>query len=357
MRAISVARAWSVWVVVAGVAMAQGPPPATVSVTTAERLSLARSIELTGSVESRAASVVAAEVPGVVAALSARAGDRVTRGAPLVRLDSTDLEFRLRAAKGQLEEAQARLRLAESSFQRARDLVADQVISRQQMDDAEAEFEAWRGRAAQLEADASRLERDLRRSTVRAPFPGVVVAEHTAVGEWVDAGGPVVEMVDDTDLEVTVEVPERQFSGISVGAVTGVRFEALGGFEVSGKVRAVVPRADPQSRSFPVKVSIPNEEGRIGVGMLARVLLPVGGREEVVAVPKDAVSRQGARAWVVRVTPDSTAEQVDVTTGIAQGQWVAVSGVEVGDRVVTRGNERLFPGQPVAPQELEYPKP
>lgn len=335
----------------------QGPPAATVRFTEAREIDLTRSVELVGSVGSRSASVVAAAVDGVVAALPARAGDRVERGAPLVVLDAAEVELLLAAARGDLEEAAARLTLARSNLERLRGLFEDQIISRQELEDAAAEEAAWRGRKTRLEADIERLERDVRLSVIRAPFSGTVVAERTAVGQWLGVGEPAAEMVDLADLEVTVEVPERDLGGLRPGVAVAITFEAFPGLEVAGAVRAVVPRADPRGRSFPVKISVPNEDRRVGVGMLARVRLPVGGGR-VLAVPKDAVVDQGAERVVFVVTPEETVRRVVVRTGVAQGVWVAVEGeLAAGDRVVIRGNERLFEGQPVQGEALEVPLP
>lgn len=341
------------------VVSAQGPGgPAPVRTTEARELDLVRSVRLTGSVESRRSSVVASEVEGLVQQLAAREGDRVQKGAPLVRLRRDNTALRLEAVQGQLKEAEARQRLALASLERSEGLSDEMIISQQQLDDAVSEYEAWQGRVAQLQADVSRLEDDLARTTVRAPFSGVVVEEHIAEGEWLSAGGAVVELVDFEDLEVTVDVPESYFAGVRVGGTAPVRIESLAGMEVEGSVRAIVPRASTQARAFPAKISITNTEGRIGVGMLATVELPVGEPVASVVVPKDAVVSQGNLRVVLRVGAENRVERVVVNAGSAQGGWVAVEGdIVAGDQVITRGNERVFPGQEVAPEPLDYDEP
>jgi RND family efflux transporter MFP subunit len=340
---------------------AQGPPgmpPTPVRYTEAQNHDLRRSISLTGSVESHRSSLVAAEVEGVVERLQAREGDRVEKGNPLARLRKSDFALRLQALEGQLKEAQARRQLARASLERSQGLSDEKIISRQQLDDAVSEAEAWQGRVAQLEADVSRLRDDLERTTVRAPFSGVVVREHVAEGEWLSEGGAVVELVDLDDLEVTVQVPESSFDGIATGVSAQMRIASLGGLEVEGTVRTVVPQANPQSRTFPVKVALANPDGRIGVGMLASVELPVGERQPTVVVPKDAIVTQGSERFLFVIGEDNTVQRVTVRTGSSEGVWVGVEGeVKPGDRVVTRGNERIFPGQTVDPQPVEYELP
>ena len=344
----------------ASTAVAQPPemPPAPVRFTEARGHEVRRTISLTGSVESRRSSVVATEVAGAVSRLYAREGDQGKRGAPLAGLRSEEIRLRLEAARGQLQEAEARLRLATSQLERSRGLFDEQIISQGELDDAVSESEAWTGRVSQLQADVARLEIDLRRATVRAPFSGVVVREHAAEGEWLGIGDAVAEMVDLGDLEVTVEVPESYYAGLAAGGVARVLFGSLGGYEVEGTIRAVVPQANPQARTFPVKIALDNSERRIGAGMLARVHLPVGEPRPSVLVPKDAVAAQGRDRAVFVIGEGDVVMPVVVRQGAAVGVWIAVEGgVAAGDRVVTRGNERFFPGQPVVPEPMEYEAP
>lgn len=337
---------------------AQGPPATPVRSTEAREHQVRRSLALTGSVESRRISVVASEVEGVVESLVARDGDRVEKGQPLVKLRRTNLRLRLDAVRGQLKEAEARQNQATTSLDRFRGLFDEKIVSQQQLDDAESEFEAWAGRVAQLQAEVARLEDDLARTTVRAPFSGVVVQELVAEGEWLGSGGSVVELLDFADLEVTVEVPESSFAGLNVGSSARVVIQSLDGMEVEGRLRAVVPRADARARSFPTKIAITNPEGKIAVGMLARVHLPVGEAVEAVIVPKDAIVAKGRDTAVFRIKDDMTVERVAVQVGTSVGVWVAVTGgVQAGDSLITRGNERVFPGQAVVPEVQEYPVP
>lgn len=329
-----------------------------VAYTEAVNHDIRRTLELTGSIESRRASIVASEVEGLVIELSAREGQAVHRGQPLAKLRRETAEHRLESVEGQLKEAKARLELAESRRARAQGLFDEQVISQSELDDALTEVEANDGRVSQLTAEAARLVDELERTTIRAPFSGVVVAEHTAVGQWIGSGGAVAELVDVRDLEVTLAVPESFFGGLTVGTRVEVLITSLPGRMIEGTVRSVVPRADPQARTFPVKVRISNDDGKVGVGMLARVRLPIGEAQPAVLVPKDAIVNQGSRRLVFALGEDSTVTAVDVRTGESVGGWIAVEGeVAAGDRVITQGNERLQPGMQVnaQPKVFEVP--
>lgn len=333
----------------------QGPVP--VGWTEAREQEIRRSVTLSGTVGARRVSLVASEVASLVVELAAREGDLRRRGAPLVHLRRQGLELQLKARQADLVEAQARLELAESTRKRRQELFDSDVISRETLDDATTELAAWQGRVGSLESAIAQVEDDLERSVVRAPFTGVVVEEHTQVGEWIAVGGPVVELLDVEELEVDLDVPERYFAQLSSDSSVRVTVESLPGLEISGKVGAVIPRADRQSRTFPVKVRFANPDHRVAVGMLAQVALPVGEPSAAVVVPKDAVVREGRTDAVYRVI-EGKIERVEVRTGAAAGAWIAVEGpVQPGDHVVTRGNERLRPDMAVDPRPVPYDPP
>jgi len=339
-------------------ALAQGPEPGAVPVrvTGVMREEVRRAVTLPGTVESRIAGAIAAEVEGLVTSIETPEGTGVRKGQTVVRLGRTNLELRKRALEGQIREATARLDLAERNLTRAEDLRADGVISQGEYDDAVSESNAWRGRLDQLGAELQRVEVDLDRCDIRAPYDGVVVAKITEVGEWVSVGDPVVELTAVNRLEIRIEVPERYFADLVAGTRVSVTFESLPGRLEDGVVSAIVPRADDQARTFPVKVRIQGEG--FAVGMLAQVSLPLGERYPATLVPKDAVVSRGPSRLVFRVDGEDKVESVEVRPGMGLGAWVIVDGpLQPGDRVVTRGNERLRPGQQVRAEPQEYARP
>ena len=321
---------------------AQQRPPSPVRFTEAREHALRRTIQLPGSVESRTVSTVASTVPGLVVDFPAREGDTVKKGQPLAQLRRQTLEIGLRAARAQLQEAESRQKLAERNLERARDLFDSKVFSQQQLDSTFFEFNAWQGRVDQLTAELDRIRDELDRCTIRAPFDGVVVREHTELGEWVKVGDPVVELLALNQLEILIDVPERYFRSLKRGGRATVTFESLPGLAVRGRINALIPRADPQARTFPVKVRIPNRGRRIGVGMLAQVSFPAGEPYRATVVPKDAVITRGPQKFVYLMNGDNTVSLLSVQTGSGVGSWIEIrDSVRAGQKVITRGNERL----------------
>ena len=340
------------------VVFAQEIPPGPVRYTEAREQPVQRTIVLPGSVESSTVSLVASAVEGVVIEVHAREGDMVHKGEPLARLRKTTMELRRNAAAAQLKEAEARLKLAERSLERSQELFESKIMSQQELDDAFFETTAWQGRVEQLTAEIARIDHGLELCTIRAPFAGSVVAEHTEVGEWMAIGDAVVELASMRDLEIRVEVPERYFHSLRKGGEAQVTFASIPGYEVAGIVDTIIPRADPQARTFPLKVALQHTNGTIGVGMLAQVSMPAAETYRAIVVPKDAVVGDGTNQHVFRIGSDATVQRVPVQTGEGLGDWIVIrSDIKAGQQVVTRGNERLFPGQPVTGELLEYELP
>ena len=339
-------------------ASAQQRPPSPVRYTEARAHSLRASVRLPGTVESRTSSQVATEVAGLVEEFPGREGRNLKKGDPIAQLRRNNIKLRLRSLASQVREAETRLGQAERRSSRALELFEASVVSQQQLDDALSETAAWEARLGQLTADTEQMEYDLERTTIRAPFDGVVVLEQTELGQWLKVGDTVVELLSPWNLEVVVNAPERYFRTIKRGTRATVTFEALPGTSINGRVSAVIPRADAAARTFPIKVRISNRQGRISAGMLAQVSFRSGSSNASVIVPKDAVVAQGPGRVVFRLNGDNTVEAVPVTTGSGAGVWITVKGsIQPGEKIITRGNERLRPGQQVSAESLDYPLP
>ncbi len=339
------------------VAQAQGPPETPVRFVHAQTLPLQPTLRLTGAIVAPRTSTVAGEVAGIVDQILVREGNQVEAGSPLARLRREPVELQLRAVRAEQAEAEARRAAAEQKLARYREL-ASTVISQQQLDEAQYEFEAQQGRAARLAATAAQLDRDLEQTTIRSPFPGVITARHTHMGQWLQVGAPVVTVVSLAVLDVHLDVPAAHISTVTVGREVEVRLVDAPDVSVAGTIRAIVPRADPQARTFPVYVALPAVRPTMGVGMLAEVRLPMGRPESAVVVPKDALVTDGARSHLFRLDEGDLVARLAVEMGDGAGDWVAVRGaVAAGDRIVVRGNERLSEGMTVRASALEVPLP
>jgi RND family efflux transporter MFP subunit len=333
-------------------------PPAPVGYTLAVERPLAQSVQLPGYVESPKLSRIASEVEGLIAELLVREGDRVEKGQPLVKLKTAPLDLQLQAARAELEEAEARREMADRNLVRSKDLFEKKTVPEQQLDQSQSDLHAWEGRVRLLKARIARIQLDIDHSTVRAPFKGIVTARQSEVGEWAEVGSHLLDLLSLDELEVHVDVPEQYFGVLQPQAAASVGFDSIPGGTFDAIVRAIIPRADDKARTFPIKLRLTAADPRIGVGMLARVDLPLGLPAKSVLVPKDAVISQGQGRLLYVINGDDTISPVPVATGAALGAWVSVDGaVQAGQKVVTRGNERMQPGQKVSAMPVEYAVP
>lgn len=386
-------------------APAQPPPARAVPVRTAPVVArpVVDAVRFIASVEPSVSTRVAAEVAGAVVEVPAREGDRVVAGRTvLARLDLRPRQLQQQEAEAAVARARETVRMLEGGyraeevaqraaelaeqaaildreereFRRAEHLYREQLISLAEVDRARAAYEAARQRhrraveglrmaeagprpeeiaqaRADLAAARARLDRildELRRSVVVAPITGHVVRKHVEVGAWVQPGTAVADLIALDPVEVTGPVGEREIRLVQVGQPAEVTVDAQPGRVFEGRVVAVVPGADPASRTFPVKVAVANPEDRLKAGMFARVTVRTGGGRTGLFVPKDAVVRRGGQEFVFLVE-GGTARLVRVQTRLELDGLVEVEGpgLAAGRPAVTLGNEFLQPGTPVSP--------
>lgn len=342
-----------------------GPPPATVIVDSARMEVVEQWREVTGSLRTARRSVVAAEESGRVVELCCMEGDSVTGGQVMARLDDTLARIAVDSAEAAYLSRQAEVSEWEAEVERAR-LDLDRVeraaelrsANQREVDEARQSMAARLARLerAQAELSAAESARATARErfadmTIEAPFDGRIVRRMTESGQWVDAGGAVVEIVSLDEIEAWLDVPERYLARLLEGSQTvRVRIEALGE-EVELPVTAVVPQADELSRLFPVRVALSNAEGRLRPGMSAVGLIPTGQSEPALTVAKDAMLRDDAGEFLYW-NAGGVAAVARVERLFAVGDRVAVRAARLppGAEVVIEGNERLFPGQPLIVQ-------
>lgn len=300
--------------------------------------SFVEQIRLTGAVRADRDVQVSAEETGVVEEVLAEKGRWVEAGAPLVRLNADVLSAQARQARAQSE-------LARQTWERRRQLYEeDQVGS--ELSYLEARFEA-----EQAEAALNSLEERLARTVVRAPFSGFLEDRMVEVGTRVSPGQPVARLVDRTPVKIVAGVPERYAADVSVGAEAVVTFDVFPGDVFRAPITYVGSTVDPQNRTFPVEVRMPNPQGVIKPEMVANVAVERRSLEDAIVVPQDALVRveNGYVVFVVTERGGNTvAEARRVELGPSQRDLAVVeSGLEPGDRIIVRGQKSVAGGDRV----------
>lgn len=305
-------------------------PTASVSVAKVETgKSIARE-EVVGTVRARERATVEPKVSGRIARLNAVLGQAVAAGDVLCELDVREIKARLDQALAQSEQAA-------KDLERYANLLKQEAVTR-------AEYDAMEARSRMAAAAVAEAETMLGYAKVTAPFSGVITRKLADVGELASPGRPLVEIENPNDLRVEVDLPESLLKQVRIGAKLQITQEESPS-AVEGTVGEVGPSADPMSRTYRVKIDLPRESG-FRPGQFVRVAVPAGESPRLL-VPSRAVIERGQLEFVFVVT-NNVAQLRLVRTAKRTGDSVEiVSGVSVGETVVTDGANTLTDGQPV----------
>jgi membrane fusion protein, multidrug efflux system len=314
-------------------ATAGGRPPASVEVALAERDTVVETIVATGQIEAVQAIELRPDVEGRITAILVEEGRIVSRGMPLFRID--DAELKLHVAR-----AEAERDLARQSLDRTRQLLVSNASTPTEMERVEA---TARSTQASLELLQLRLER----STVRAPFSGVVGRRLVSLGDYVNSGTRLLQLQTFDPQRAVLSVPERFAERLAIGQRVGFYVAALPGREFSGVVEFVDPMVQLPSRTITIKARVSNPRRELQSGMFIEARLATATRPNSIIIPEDAVlSLQGAQ--VVWVIVDGKAQRREVTLGVRTPGFVEVmNGIAADEQVVVGGAERLSPDAPV----------
>jgi membrane fusion protein, multidrug efflux system len=309
-----------------------GRPPSPVEVADAKDQTLSDSISAIGSLVAIETAEVAADSTGRVVTVSAMDGAAVKMGEQLFELDGALLA-------AELQDTEARLALAETTFQRVQALARSQNIAQSQVDQTRAELEQARS-AAELVRERQR------RLVVRAPFDGYLGFLRVSKGAYVTAGTPLVRIDNIATLKVSLSIPERFYSAIKTGQDVTMTAEAVPNRIFRARITAINPVIDVNGRALQLLATLENEGLALRPGMLVRADI-LGAPRQAVTVPESAVVPQGQEVAVFAVNNDQVQRRV-VTTGARREGWVeVVSGLEAGVSVVTAGASRLSEGAKV----------
>ncbi len=337
----------------AGMQPARALDGAPVSVTTVQEQAIQRPLALTGTVTAARAAQLSTSTSGLVSMLNVDAGSVVRSGQLLLQLDPELAQLQLRSATAQVEQARNALADARRRLEEARSLAPQQSIAESAVRDLAAEVSNDEAALRQATADAAYREGVLDRHALRAPFDGVVSAKLTELGEWVNPGQAVLELVTIDDVRLDFPVPEDYLADMQPGAAVSFSLNANPGQEYSGRVATVVPVTEPGARTFLLRVLADDKGQRMIPGMSVRAQLRLATGTRGLAVPRDAILRfPDGRVVVWTVEPGPEGELIvrenRVTTGYAYDAMVEIrEGLQAGARIVIRGNEALQDGQQV----------
>ena len=294
---------------------------------------MAQGLTAVGSLRSDESVTIRPEVSGRISEFGFREGQRVAKGATLIRFDTS-------VQRAELDQAEANLGLSKSRLERSRDLFTKGFISAQARDEAESNF-----KVAQATVDLSQAR--LTKLEIKAPFSGIVGLRMVSIGDYVKDGQDIVNLEEIDPLKVDFRIPEIYLKQVAVGQALQITLDAFPNQTFQGKVFAINPLVDTNGRSIVIRAMVKNIEARLRPGMFARVRLLFSDERDSVAVPEQSLIPVGDEQYLFKVV-DGRAQRFKVEIGQRRdGQVEVLQGLIAGEVVVTAGQLKLRDGSQV----------
>jgi RND family efflux transporter MFP subunit len=340
---------------------ASAPETVVTEVNTAKAFESPDFLEVTGTVRAIQTAQVGAQSAGSLVSVNVREGDRVRRGQVLAIVDpaqerssAAQADAAATGARNEVAAAEADLQLAQATFHRYEKLFSERSVTAQELDEVQAQLAAAQARRESAQASERRAQAvvqqattSLERTTIRAPFDGIITARLADTGTVVALGTPIFKVDEAGPMRLEVTLDET-----AIGLMHRARPVPVtvgDGEQRSGRVDEIVPAADSASRTFLCKIALPRDPN-LHSGMFGRALI-ARGRTRRIAIPASALVHRGQLAGIYVLDSDSVAQLRFITTGrISEGSIEVLSGLGVDERYIARAGDRDWAGKRVEVQ-------
>jgi len=290
-------------------------------------------VSAVGSLIAAESVVIRPEIAGRVVELHFQEGQVVQKGAKLVSLDPSEYQAQLAATAADAKTETQR-------YQRTKELLEQKFISQEALDVAKGNMDRALAKKQQDEVLLSK-------TTIVAPFPGMLGLRQVSPGAYVKAGDDVVRLENISSLKLDFRVPEMYLSRLKPGQEVSIVVDAFPKESFKGRVYALEPSVDEKTRTIVARAQIPNAQGKLRPGMFARVNVLLETRPNAIVIPEQAIWPQGREAFVYRVV-DGKASLTKIELGVRRpGEVEVIHGLASNDVVVTDGQIKLKDGAPV----------
>jgi RND family efflux transporter MFP subunit len=302
---------------------------------------------LSGELRAQREAKIRAELGGSMLEVRVEAGQSVTRGALLGRIETRTLDDARQSAASAVRNAESQLAVARKEVERSETLVKAGAIAERDLDLARSNVSAVEAQLADAKARLASAERQLGDAVIRAPFNGVVAQKLVSLGDVVSMGTELFTIIDPSSMRLEASVPSDDLSQLRLNAP--VQFTVRGYDQTfAGRIERIAPQADPTTRQVPITVAIPNVGGRLVAGLFAEGRVVAQSAEGLI-VPVNAVNATTQMPWVLRVT-DGKTERVNVTLGLRDPRTERVlvsAGLNADDTLLRGASQGISPGTSV----------
>ena len=324
------------------------PPPTPVVVAPVKEATESPRGTFSGFLQPLEKARVSAAEAGYVKTILKRSGERVKKGEALALLNNPQMELDLGVLTSQVEESEALLAEAKLKLNRLQNLLGKKLIPAEQLENEQAAVDVIHARLATTRANRDRIQERLKLLVVRTPIDGQIIVSDLDLGQWITPNVEVYRVSNFERIEILVGVPAKHLNDVPEGSAVTVKVRENGA-ALTGLVHAVIRHVEEASGNFIVRIFVDNPKHLPLSGLLAQVSLATGAPSLVKLVPRDAIVRRGESTQVV-VVRDNVAQivPVQIKGDILDSIIVESPDLKAEELVVVRGNERLFPGMPVA---------
>ncbi|WP_395338305.1 efflux RND transporter periplasmic adaptor subunit [Ningiella sp. W23] len=339
--------------ILCGRALAQNAP-VQVDVIYPEQQTHFRAINLTGSVEAKQHAQLSTLEAGLVSSLVVEVGDRVERGQTLLTLDSELADLALDAAQASLEAAKVNLAEAQRLYNEVLALSEQQVVAQTLIAERAAFLASAQASLAQEQANFKLQQALVDRHTLTAPFAGVIAMRNVDMGEWVTQQTQVFELVNTSDLRLSISVPQEYYGYLSraENLEVAVRPDATGQ-SINAKVDRIVPVTSANSRAFIAQVDLPSDKGLIaGMSSRASINIP-NSQSSSVLLPRSAVKQHPDGGSSVFIAENGKAVRIVTPYQNMPNGMISIANQDTGKAYIVSGVELLKDGDAVMPNEVQ----
>mgnify|MGYP005838860277 CR=1 FL=1 len=334
------------------------PPPETIASAVVKPEKWRKTLNAIASITAVQGVTLTPDIPGTVREIAFESGATVAKGDLLVKLDTSTEEAQLKAVKAQLD-------LAVINLKRAETLWEEKTLP-------EAELDAARAAVAQYQANAEAIQATIEKKTIRAPFDGQLGLRQVQLGQYLEAGRPIVSLQSLAPVYAEFSLPQQELSKLATGMPVRLVSDAYPDQSFEGLLTAINPDLDASTRSVALQATFANPNRLLRPGMFARAQVLLPEEQEVLVIPATAIlsAPYGDSVYVIEPAPATnaagglTVRQQFIRTGMTRGDFVAVPfGLKAGERVVSAGVFKLRNGMAVVennelkPPATETPRP
>ncbi|PAF41081.1 efflux RND transporter periplasmic adaptor subunit [Helicobacter sp. 11S03491-1] len=303
-----------------------------------------------GSINFKEVSNIAAQSQGVVQKIYFHIGQKVKKGQKLLSINDDLLQKDIQIKQAKLTQAKYSLQRQEKELERYKNLLDTQSIPLQEYENLEYQLKSQEANVLALQAELEISQTEIAKKTIYAPFDGIIAEQKVHIAEWVNMGEPICQILNNSDVEAIIYVPSSIAKNIKIGQKVNL---TINNKHYQGKITALIPKADVQSKTFPVHISVKND-GSFLDGMAVEAMLNIDGESSGFLVPRDSVVYYLGYPSIF-IAKDNQAFVIRVEVLSVQDSLALVRGkIQEGEKVIYRGQDRLQNGSHI--QEKTSPK-